>query len=51
MNSYKEITNKYLKHNKKRTMLTILGVILSVALITAVGLFIESLQILLLKVL
>ncbi|AGY77069.1 ABC transporter permease [Clostridium autoethanogenum] len=44
MNSYKEITNKYLKHNKKRTMLTILGVILSVALITAVGLFIESLQ-------
>ncbi|RMC93209.1 ABC transporter permease [Clostridium autoethanogenum] len=44
MNSYKEITNKYLKHNKKRTMLTILGVILSVALITAVGLFIKSLQ-------
>ncbi len=44
MNSYKEITNKYLKHNKKRTMLTILGVILSVALITTVGLFIKSLQ-------
>ncbi|MFL0197601.1 ABC transporter permease [Clostridium sp. WILCCON 0269] len=44
MKSYKEITDKYLKHNKKRTMLTILGIILSVALITSVGLFIKSLQ-------
>lgn len=44
MKSYKEITDKYLKHNKKRTMLTIFGIILSVALITSVGLFIKSLQ-------
>ncbi|WP_333858991.1 ABC transporter permease [Clostridium sp.] len=44
MKNYKEITDKYLKHNKKRTALTILGIILSVALITSVGLFIKSLQ-------
>lgn len=44
MNSYKEITNKYLKHNKKRSILTICGVILSVALITSIGLFIKSMQ-------
>ncbi|WP_368491061.1 ABC transporter permease [Clostridium sp. BJN0013] len=44
MKSYKEITDKYLKHNKKRMLLTILGIILSVALITSVGLFIKSLQ-------
>ncbi|UZQ51394.1 ABC transporter permease [Clostridium kluyveri] len=44
MKSYKEITNKHLKHNKKRTVLTIFGIILSVALITSVGLFIKSLQ-------
>lgn len=44
MKSYKEITNRYLKYNKKRTMLTILGIILSVALITSVGLFMKSMQ-------
>lgn len=44
MNSYKEITNKYLKHNKKRSILTICGIILSVALITSIGLFIKSMQ-------
>ncbi|WP_454054619.1 ABC transporter permease [Clostridium sp. Marseille-Q7071] len=44
MKSYKDITNKYLKHNKKRTVLTICGIILSVALITSIGLFIKSMQ-------
>ncbi|WP_243108598.1 ABC transporter permease [Clostridium rectalis] len=42
--SYKNITNKYLAHNKKRTILTICGIILSVALITSIGLFIKSFQ-------
>ncbi|MFL0249477.1 ABC transporter permease [Clostridium neuense] len=37
MKSYSEITLKYLKVNKKRTALTILGVILSVALFTGIG--------------
>ncbi|AAO36344.1 ABC transporter permease [Clostridium tetani] len=44
MKSYKEITGKYLKHNKKRSILTICGIILSVALITSIGLFIKSMQ-------
>ncbi|GAA0123087.1 ABC transporter permease [Clostridium butanoliproducens] len=44
MKSYKDITNKYLKHNKKRSILTICGIILSVALITSIGLFIKSMQ-------
>lgn len=37
MKSYSEITLKYLKVNKKRTALTILGIILSVALFTGIG--------------
>lgn len=37
MKSYSEITLKYLKANKKRTALTILGIILSVALFTGIG--------------
>ncbi|OPJ60840.1 ABC transporter permease [Clostridium oryzae] len=44
LKDYKQITDKYLMHNRKRTVFTILGVILSVALITAVGLFMRSLQ-------
>lgn len=44
MKSYKDVTNRYMAHNKKRSILTIIGVILSVALITAVGLFIKSMQ-------
>lgn len=44
LNSYKEITNKYLKHSKKRTVLTIVGIVLSVALITTIGLFIRAMQ-------
>ncbi|MFL0247668.1 ABC transporter permease [Candidatus Clostridium stratigraminis] len=44
INSYKQITNKYLKANKKRTILTIVGVILSVALISSIGLFFKGIQ-------
>lgn len=36
MRSYNEITYRYLKHQKKRTILTVLGIVLSVALITAI---------------
>lgn len=42
--SYKEITNKYLKTNKKRTLLALVGIILSVSLISAIGLFFVSMQ-------
>lgn len=37
MKSYKDITYRYLKGQKNRTLLTLLGIILSVALISAVG--------------
>ncbi len=42
--SYKEITGKYLKANKKRTALTLIGIILSVSLISAIGFFLRSMQ-------
>lgn len=42
--SYSEITGKYLRANKKRTVLTLIGIILSVALISAIGFFLESMQ-------
>lgn len=44
MKNYKDITNKYLKQDKKRTVLTICGIILSIALITSIGLFIKCMQ-------
>jgi putative ABC transport system permease protein len=44
INSYKEITGKYLKTNKKRTVLTIIGIILSVALVSSIGFFFKSMQ-------
>lgn len=37
MKDYTQITTKYLKQQKKRTILAIIGIILSVALITGVG--------------
>ena len=37
MKSYKQITYRYLKKQKNRTLLTILGIILSVAMIAAIG--------------
>ena len=42
MRSYKEITYRYLKGQKNRTLLTILGIILSVAMISAIGTIIVS---------
>lgn len=42
MKSYKEITYRYLKGQKNRTLLTILGIILSVALVSAIGTIIVS---------
>ncbi|MBU3144665.1 ABC transporter permease [Clostridium sp. CF012] len=42
--SYKQLTGKYLKKNKKRTTLTIIGIILSVALISTIGLLFKGLQ-------
>lgn len=37
MKNYSQITYKYLRIHKKRTILTILGIVLSVALITSIG--------------
>lgn len=42
--SYKNITGKYLKGNKKRTILTLIGIILSVALVSSIGFFLKSMQ-------
>ncbi len=42
--SYKKLTGKYLKRNKKRTLLTIIGIMLSVALIATIGLFFNGIQ-------
>lgn len=42
--SYKQLTGKYLKRNKKRTTLTIIGIMLSVALISTIGLFFKGIQ-------
>lgn len=44
MNILNELTVKSLKKNKKRTIVTILGIILSVALITAITTFVSSMQ-------
>ncbi|GFZ31292.1 ABC transporter permease [Clostridium zeae] len=44
ISSYKEITNRYLKANKKRALLTIIGIVLSVALISTIGLFFKGMQ-------
>ncbi|NMA95275.1 MAG: ABC transporter permease, partial [Clostridiales bacterium] len=42
MKSYKALTGRYLKTQKRRTALTIIGIILSVALISAIGTMISS---------
>ncbi|MDP4092632.1 MAG: FtsX-like permease family protein, partial [Bacillota bacterium] len=44
MKNYSGITYKYLGIQKKRTILTLLGIILSVALITSIGTMVYSLQ-------
>ena len=42
--SYKQLTGMYLRRNKKRTTLTIIGIMLSVALISTIGLFFNGIQ-------
>ena len=42
MKNYSEISNRYMKENKKRTALTILGIVLATVLIFAVGTFLLS---------
>lgn len=42
MKSYSQITNRYMKENKKRTALTIVGITLATVLIFAVGTFLLS---------
>lgn len=44
MNILNELTVKSLKKNKRRTVLTIFGIVLSVALITAITTFVSSMQ-------
>lgn len=44
LKSYKDLTGRYLKDNKKRTMFTIIGIILSVALLTAIFSFFPSIK-------
>lgn len=42
--SYQQITGKYLKANCRRTILTIVGIVLSVALVSSIGFFLNGLQ-------
>ncbi|MDP4144471.1 MAG: FtsX-like permease family protein [Bacillota bacterium] len=42
--SYKQLTGRYLKANKKRSILTVIGIVLSVALISSIGFFVQGVQ-------
>ncbi|WP_346896959.1 ABC transporter permease [Clostridium sp. UBA7503] len=42
INNYKSISIRYIKQNKKRTILTLIGIILSLSLVATIGLFITS---------
>ncbi|UIO45233.1 FtsX-like permease family protein [Brevibacillus brevis] len=44
ISSYKQLSSKYLKGNMKQTILTLIGIILSVALISTVGLYMKGSQ-------
>lgn len=44
MNNYTQLTFKYLKQNKKRTILTIVGIILAISLFSGIGTFMFSVQ-------
>src|SRR5699024_4620731 len=44
MKNYKDMTYRYLKGQKSRTFLTIFGIILSVALVTAIGTMMVSVR-------
>ncbi|PFP08894.1 ABC transporter permease [Bacillus thuringiensis] len=43
--NYKQLSRRYLKGNKKRTLLTLIGIVLSVSLISTIGLFMNGTQI------
>lgn len=43
--NYKQLSRRYLKGNKKRTILTLIGIVLSVSLISTIGLFMNGTQI------
>lgn len=42
MKSYKSITTRYMKVQKKRTLLTMLGIVMSIALISGIGTIVYS---------
>lgn len=42
--SYKKLTGRYLRANRKKSILTVIGIVLSVALIATIGLFIKGIQ-------
>ncbi|WP_152397166.1 ABC transporter permease [Paenibacillus guangzhouensis] len=44
IDSYKQLSSRYLKGNIKRTILTLVGIVLSVALISTIGLFMKGSQ-------
>ncbi|MBU3104360.1 ABC transporter permease [Clostridium gasigenes] len=44
INNYKNLSGRYLKKNKKRTILTMIGIILSVALVCCIGTFVVTIQ-------
>lgn len=44
MQSYKTLSSRYIKQNKRRTVLTLIGIILSLTLISTVGLFAKGTQ-------
>ncbi|MFD3155887.1 ABC transporter permease [Haloimpatiens sp. FM7330] len=44
INNYTALSKRYLKHNKKKSILTIIGIILSVALICSIGSFLVTIQ-------
>ncbi|TQR30871.1 FtsX-like permease family protein [Lysinibacillus sphaericus] len=44
INSYKQLGSRYLKGNMKRTILTVIGIVLSVALISTIGLYMKGSQ-------
>lgn len=44
ISSYKQLSSRYLKGNIKRTILTLVGIVLSVTLISTIGLFMKGSQ-------
>lgn len=44
INSYTKLGGRYMKANKRRTIYTLIGIILSVALITSIGLFLKGIE-------